>query len=113
MMRVVALVLVSLLVCGIALASDSAKGNYTNGLITKYINSSPYGLDHTHNYSQTSSYKAPLGVGVDLTLYEMDVAGVGLGVGVDTEYDLNNGVWGAMGKVKVNTTNIINKLLGK
>lgn len=111
-MKIIALVLMSLMICGVAFASDTAKGNFADPAITEWINSTD-SLYHTHNYSQTSKYKAPLGFGVDLTLYEFDVKGLGLGFGVDTEYDVNNGVFGAMGKVRVNTTGLINKFLGK
>ena len=89
-----------------ALASNTGGASYGNAILNEYLN-------HDHNYSQTSSYKAPLGYGVDLTLYEMDIAGVGVGIGVDGEYDQNNGVWGCMAKVRINTTSLINKLMGK
>ena len=70
-------------------------------------------FEHSQEYSQTSKYKAPLGYGIDLTLYEMDIANVGVGIGVDSTYDQNNGVFGCMAKVRVNTTQLINKLIGK
>lgn len=113
MRKVIVLVMMFAFMASVAaFASDTAKGNYANPAITEWINSTD-SLYHTHNYSQTSKYRAPLGVGVDLTLYEIDVKGVGLGFGVDTEYDMNNGVFGVMGKVRVNTTGLINALIGK
>ena len=78
--------------------------------VNEFLNE--YG-QHRHEIGLTSKYKAPIGFGVDLTLYEMDVAGLGLGFGVDTEYDVNNGVFGTMAKVRVNTTDLINTLIGK
>ena len=114
MKQVIAIVVVMLLMTPLALASDTARGGYAtpSGAATEWLNTNP-DFYHAHNYAQTSSYKAPMGAGVDLTLYEFDVAGVGLGIGVDTEYDINNGVFGVMGKVRVNTTGLINTLRGK
>jgi hypothetical protein len=107
MTKTIAIVVVVLLLAPFALASDTETSHgYRYSLMNEYLN-------HTHTYDQTSSYKAPLGYGVDLTLYEMDIANVGVGLGVDAEYDQNNGVFGCFAKVRVNTTQLINKLIGK
>lgn len=114
MTKTIAIVVVVMLMAPFALASDTARGHYTTGnsYADAWLNGNENFL-HTHNYSQTSGYKAPLGYGVDLTLYEMDIANVGVGIGVDAEYDQNNGVFGCMAKMRVNTTQLINKLIGK
>lgn len=105
-MKAIVLALAICFVCGIAFASNTGRAGYENSAFDPF-------LGHSHNYSQTSSYKAPLGYGVDLTLYEMDIANVGVGIGLDGTYDQNNGVWGCMAKVRINTTQLINKLIGK
>ena len=69
-MKVIALVICFMMMSVAVFASDTGGSNYE---YTGYDRL----LRHDHNYSQTSSYKAPLGVGVDLTVYEIDVKGLG------------------------------------
>lgn len=109
-MKIVIAIAVVMLVAPFALASNTGGAGWQGFVSPEFADSH---FAHGHNYSQTSSYKAPLGYGVDLTLYEMDIANVGVGIGLDGTYDQNNGVWGCFAKVRINTTQLINKLIGK
>jgi hypothetical protein len=111
-MKLLSLIIALCFVAGLAFAGTTSDTNWTtpNSSVNTFLNE--YGT-HAHGYDQISKYKAPLGLGVDLTLYEFQVANVGVGVGVDSTYDLNNGVFGAFAKVRLNTTSVVNKLMGK
>lgn len=74
-----------------------------------------YISNHSHEYpnaEKTSKYMVPLGVEVDVTLYEMDLFSLPIALGARGEYDLNNGVWGAFAKVSINLSPMIKGFLG-
>lgn len=78
--------------------------------LTEWLNNNDF--DHNHSYEQTSKYKAPLGVELDITFWEMDMLGIPMGIGTRGNYDFNNGVWGCFGKISLNFSPMIKKGFG-
>lgn len=112
-MKVFALVLVlAVLMVSTLSASETSGTNWTtpsssaNSWLNQYAT-------HGHGYDQTSKYKSPLGLELDVTLYRMDILNVPCAVGVDTTYDMNNGVWGCFGKMSIDLSPTIEKLTGQ
>ena len=70
---------------------------------------------HRHFYTdeQTSKYKVPLGVELDVTLFKSDLIGIPYALGVDGDYDFNNGCWGAFAKVSIDLSGAVKAMFGR
>lgn len=112
-MKQLAIVCIAIMVCGMAFAGTTQRGDYVTPFdpATTWLNDNEH-IYHGHEYDQ-SKYKSPIGLELDTTLYETDTFGIPTAYGVDTSYDFNNGVWGVMGKVSINLSPTIKKLLNR
>ena len=113
-MKTIALVLAVLFVCGIAFAEETQRGNYTtfNPGLSEFMNTNDY-FSHTHGYDKRRARKMELGVMADVTLWEDAALGVPYALGTQSQYDFSNKEWGFYGKVSVNLSPMIKKLLGQ
>ena len=67
---------------------------------------------HTHGYEMYKP-KTELGLMADVTMYEDIAMGIPYALGVQSQYDFNNKNWGFYGKVSLNFSPMVKKLIGK
>ncbi len=119
---VLMLVVVAVLfMSGVAFANQTGRGNYTTAIppLTQWLNSNDGDFLHDHAYSDKyNDYKRnnPLGVGLDVILYEFEGGLHDLGldaIEAQSTYDFMNREVAVFGKVKMNAWRLVKNMFGE
>jgi len=120
-MRKVALALVIMLMYGFVslanvssvYAEDTSRGNYTTPIepATDWLNNNG-DFFHNHSYdrnSQAEEYKDPLGVGLDVKVFDFGETTPFSSVVVEGRRDFNNDEWSAFAVLQLDLTRLYKK----
>ena len=122
-MKILGLLIAMLLVCGVVFAETTSRGNYTTPVppLTNWLNNNDC-IYHDHDYElcpdRYSEFEKkrgnPLGIGLDLTVYEFD--GMLNKYGLDTvevqnKWDMKNNDYSGYIVIQTNPYRVIRDLL--
>jgi len=116
MKKSLALFCALVMLCSIALAETTTRGIYTTPIspLTKWLNENDK-FHHNHGYDKYER-ETPIGLGVDLTLWNFTGAVNDWGfdnVELQNKWDINNSEYSMFGVVQVDVPRLFNKVRGR
>jgi len=114
-MRFFVVLLVATLICGFAFAEQTGRGVYTTPIdpLTNWLNNNN-DFYHSHGYDLPDPRVNPMGLGIDLTVYEFEgkLNENGLdSIEIQNKWDMRNSEYSLYGVVKANPWKVVKKWL--